>query len=182
MWRDRDRERHTISGSGGNRFPNPGPDRFVRHFPDPRFLCPACSFITPFQRNFQCCHHRLQLADVPGIGERNQTVSLLTCGHSPCCPACFFSPLFQGRKLHKRVRRRQQKIPPCQRQQVFREFVLNESHLAKCQRCWVVDCNRQCNGVMLPGAVGKPCKAGNVIVKIHSNREEGESELKQPEV
>lgn len=23
MWRDRDRERHTISGSGGNRLPNP---------------------------------------------------------------------------------------------------------------------------------------------------------------
>ena len=48
MWRDRDRECHTISGSGGNRFPNPGPDRSVRHFPDPRFLCPACSFITLF--------------------------------------------------------------------------------------------------------------------------------------
>lgn len=48
MWRDRDRERHTVSSSGGNRLPNPGPDRSVRHFPDPRFLCPACSFITPF--------------------------------------------------------------------------------------------------------------------------------------
>nr|QWP89198.1 hypothetical protein IHCLGBEB_00001 [Escherichia coli] len=24
MWRDRDRERHSISGSGGNRLPNPG--------------------------------------------------------------------------------------------------------------------------------------------------------------
>ena len=77
MWRDRDRERHTVSGSGGNRLPNPGSDRSVRHFPDPRFLCPACSFITPFQRNFQCCHHRLQLTDVPGVGERNQPVSLL---------------------------------------------------------------------------------------------------------
>lgn len=32
MWRDRDRERHTISGSGGNRLRNPGPDRSVRHF------------------------------------------------------------------------------------------------------------------------------------------------------
>ena len=62
MWRDRDRERHTISGSGGNRLPNPGPDRSVRHFPDPRFLCPACSFITPFHGDFQCGHHRLQLA------------------------------------------------------------------------------------------------------------------------
>ena len=30
MWRDRDRERHTISGSGGNRLPNPGPDRWAR--------------------------------------------------------------------------------------------------------------------------------------------------------
>ncbi len=66
MWRDRDRERHSISGSGGNRLPNPGPDRSVRHFPDPRFLCPACSFITPFHGDFQCGHHRLQLADVPG--------------------------------------------------------------------------------------------------------------------
>lgn len=82
MWRDRDRERHTISGSGGNRFPNPGPDRSVRHFPDPRFLCPACSFITPFHGDFQCGHHRLQLADVPGVGKRNQPVSLLTGGHS----------------------------------------------------------------------------------------------------
>nr|AYU69035.1 hypothetical protein D0368_00282 [Escherichia coli] len=52
MWRDRDRERHSISGSGGNRLPNPGPDRSVRHFPDPRFLCPACSFITPFMGIF----------------------------------------------------------------------------------------------------------------------------------
>lgn len=78
MWRDRNRERHTISGSSGNRFPNPGPDRSVRHFPDPRFLCPACSFITPFHGDFQCGHHRLQLADVPGVGERNQPVSLLT--------------------------------------------------------------------------------------------------------
>ena len=77
MWRDRDRERHTISGSGGNRLPNPGPDRSVRHFPDPRFLSPACSFITPFHGDFQCGHHRLQLADVPGVGERNQPVSLL---------------------------------------------------------------------------------------------------------
>lgn len=103
MWRDRDRERHTISGSGGNRFPNLGPDRSVRHFPDPRFLCPVCSFITPFQRYFQCCHHRLQLADVPGIGERNQPVSLLAGGHSSCRPGSFFRPLFQGRKLHKRI-------------------------------------------------------------------------------
>ncbi len=51
MWRDRDRERHTVSSSGGNRLPNPGPDRSVRHFPDPRFLCPACSFISKRQRS-----------------------------------------------------------------------------------------------------------------------------------
>lgn len=76
MWRDRDRERHTISGSGGNRLPNPGPDRSVRHFPNPRFLCPACSFITLFHGDFQCGHHRLQLADVPGVGERNSFFAL----------------------------------------------------------------------------------------------------------
>lgn len=116
MWRDRDRERHTISGSGGNRLPNPGPDRSVRHFPDPRFLCPACSFITPFHGDFQCGHHRLQLADVPGVGERNQPVSLLPGGRSSCPPGGFFGPLFQGRKLHKRIRRRERKIPPRQRQ------------------------------------------------------------------
>lgn len=96
MWRDRDRERHTVSSSGGNRLPNPGPDRSVRHFPDPRFLCPACSFITPFQRNFQCCHHRLQLTDVPGVGERNQPVSLLSGRRSSCRPGGFFGPLLQS--------------------------------------------------------------------------------------
>ncbi len=116
MWRDRDRERHTISGSGGNRLPNPGPDRSVCHFPDPRFLCPACSFITPFHGDFQCCHHRLQLADVPGVGERNQPVSLLTGRRSSCRSGCLFGPLFQCRKLHKRIRRRERKIPPRQRQ------------------------------------------------------------------
>ncbi len=116
MWRDRDRERHTISGSGGNRLPNPGPDRSVRHFPDPRFLCPACSFITPFHGDFQCGHHRLQLADVPGVGERNQPVSLLTGGHSSCRPGGFFCPLLQSGQLHKRIRRRKRKIPPRQRQ------------------------------------------------------------------
>lgn len=109
MWRDGDRERHTISG-GGNRFPNPGPDRSVRHFPDPRFLCPVCSFITPFHGDFQCGHHRLQLADVPRVGERNQPVSLLAGGHSSCHPSRFFGPLFQGRKLHKQMRRRQRFI------------------------------------------------------------------------
>ncbi|GCR72726.1 transposase [Escherichia coli] len=31
MWRDRDRERHTVSSCGGNRLPNPGPGRSVRH-------------------------------------------------------------------------------------------------------------------------------------------------------
>ena len=116
MWRDRNRERHTISGSGGNRFPNPGPDRSVRHFPDPRFLCPACSFITPFQRNFQRCHHRLQLTDVPGVGERNQPVSLLSGRRSSCRPGGFFGPLLQSGQLHKRIRRRERKIPPRQRQ------------------------------------------------------------------
>ena len=109
MWRDGDRERHTISG-GGNRFPNPGPDRSVRHFPDPRFLCPVCSFITPFHGDFQCGHHRLQLADVPRVGERNQPVSLLSGRRSSCRPGGFFGPLFQGRKLHKQIRRRQRFI------------------------------------------------------------------------
>ena len=112
MWCDRDRERHTVSSGCCNRFPNPGPDRSVRHFPDPRFLCPACSFITPFHGDFQCCHHRLQLADVPGVGERNQPVNLLTGWHSSCRSGCLFDPLFQGRKLHKRIRRRERKIPP----------------------------------------------------------------------
>ena len=177
MWRDRDRERHTISGSGDNRFPNPGPDRSVRHFPDPRFLCPAGSFITPFQRNFQCCYHRLQLADVPGVGERNQPVSLLAGWHSSCRPGGFFGPLFQGRKLHKRIRRRERKIPPRQRQcfinartgvpqcgqqhlaaqirdvmeqgthfrsqQIFRQFIMNHRHLAKCQSCRIINDNRK---------------------------------------
>ena len=94
MWRDRDRERHTIIGS--NRFPNLGPDRSVRHFPDPRFLCPACPFITPFHGDFRCCHHRLQLADVPGVEDRNQPVSVLPGWRSSCRPSCFFCPLLQS--------------------------------------------------------------------------------------
>ncbi len=69
MWRDRDRERHTISG--GNRFPNSGPGRYVRHFPDPRFLSPACATVTLLHGDFQRCRHRLQLIDEPGVRERN---------------------------------------------------------------------------------------------------------------
>lgn len=89
MWRDRNRECHTISGSGGNRFPNPGPDRSVRHFPDPRFLCPACSFITPFHGDFQCGHHRLQLA-----------VELTDAGRTVA------QPLLQAEQEHLRAEQR----------------------------------------------------------------------------
>ncbi len=64
MWRDRD-ERTSPSAAAAATASQSGPDRSVRHFPDPRFLCPACSFITPFRGDFQCGYHRLQLADVP---------------------------------------------------------------------------------------------------------------------
>lgn len=53
MWCDRNRERHTVSSSSGNRLHNPGPDRSVRHFPDPRFLCPSCATVTPLHGYFQ---------------------------------------------------------------------------------------------------------------------------------
>lgn len=173
MWRDRDRERHTISISGGNRFPNPSPDRSVRHLPAPRALCPACSFITPFHGDFQCGHHRLQLADVPEVGERNPPVSLLTGGHSSCRPGCFFGPLFQGRKRKIPPRQRQcfinarTGVPQCDQQhlaarlrdvmeqgahfrgqQVFWQLIMNHRHLAECQRCRIIDCNRKLSGIL----------------------------------
>ena len=110
MWCDRNRERHTVSSSGGNRLPNPGPDRSVRHFPDPRFLCPSCATVTPLHGYFQCCHHRLQLADVPSQRAEPAGESADRRAFSRR-PGSFFGPLFQGRKLHKRIRRRERKIP-----------------------------------------------------------------------
>ncbi len=115
MWRDRDRERHTISGSGGNRLPNP--------------VLTVLS-VTSQIRAFSVLPVRLLrrsmgifsvatiicTADVPGVGERNQPVSLLTGGHSSCRPGGFFCPLLQSGQLHKRIRRRKRKIPPRQRQ------------------------------------------------------------------
>ncbi len=106
MWCDKNRERHTVSSSGGNRFPNPGPDCSVRHFPDPHFLCSPGATVTPLHGDFQCCHHRLQLAEVPGIRDAGPVVNSLTGGDF-CRSGCLFGPLFQGRKLHKRIRRRE---------------------------------------------------------------------------
>lgn len=83
MWCDKNRERHTVSSSGGNRFPNPGPDCSVRHFPDPHFLCSAGATVTPLHGDFQCCHHRLQLAEVPGIRDAEPA------GESAYRPAIF---------------------------------------------------------------------------------------------
>lgn len=178
MWRDRDRERHTISGSGDNRFPNPDPDRSVRHFPDPRFLCPAGSFITLFQRNFQCCDHRLQLADVPGVGERNQPVSLLSqlafflpswrlfrsvvsgsqaaqtdtearAKNPPAsAPVCFINartgvPQCGQQHLAAQIRDVMEQGTHFRSQQIFRQFIMNHRHLAKCQSCRIINDNRK---------------------------------------
>lgn len=177
MWRDRDRERHTISGNGDNRFPNPGPDRSVRHFPDPRFLCPAGSFITPFQRNFQCCDHRLQLADVPGVGERNQPVSLLgrlafflpswrlfrsvvsgsqaaqtdteaRAKNPPRQRQCFINarigvPQCGQQHLAAQIRDVMEQGTHFRSQQIFRQFIMNHRHLAKCQSCRIINDNRK---------------------------------------
>ncbi len=52
VWRDRDRERHPSAAAGGNRLPNPCPDRSVRHFPDPRLSCLFVYYAVPW--DFQC--------------------------------------------------------------------------------------------------------------------------------
>ena len=80
MWRDRGRERHTIS-SGGNRFPIRVLTVLSVTSQIRFFSVPPVRFITPFHGDFFSGHHRLQLADVPESGEPNQPVSLLTGGH-----------------------------------------------------------------------------------------------------
>ena len=163
--RDRDRERHTVSGSGGNRLPNRSRP-FCPSLPQIRAFS-VCLFVLflPFHGDFQCGHHRLQLADEPRASESgNQPVSLLTGGHSSCRPAAFSvrcfrvasctngyggasekSPCQRQRFVNSRARvpeRRQQHLAvkirhvveqgaDFRRQQVFQEFVLNESHLAE---------------------------------------------------
>lgn len=111
MWCDRNRERHTVSSSGGNRLPNPvltvlSVTSQIRAFS-----------VLPVRRLrrsmgiFSVATIVCSWLTYRGVRERNQPVSLLTGGHSPRRPRSFFGPLFQGRKLHKRIRRRKRKIP-----------------------------------------------------------------------
>lgn len=111
MWRDRDRERHTISGSGGNRFPI-------------RVL--TVLSVTSQIRAFSVLPVRLLRRSMGIFSVATIVCSWLTYQSRRAGPAGesadrlafflpssggFFGPLFQGRKLHKRIRRRERKIP-----------------------------------------------------------------------
>ncbi len=88
MWRDRDRERHTISGSGGTASPIQvltvlSVTSQIRAF----LSCLFVYYAVPW--GFSVWPPCLQLADVPGVGERNQPVSLLPAGILPAVLAAF---------------------------------------------------------------------------------------------
>lgn len=68
--------------------------------PDPRFSGSACSFITPFQRNFALYHFHLQLIRFVRSRERNE----LSGRRSSCRPGGFFRSA-ASEAGHKRWRR-----------------------------------------------------------------------------
>ncbi len=88
MWRDRDRERHTISGAAATA--SPIQVLTVLSVTSQTALSLSCLFVyytVPW--GFSVCHHRLQLADVPGVGERNQPVVCWPAGILPAVQAAF---------------------------------------------------------------------------------------------
>lgn len=110
MWCDRNRERHTVSSSGGNRLPNPVltvlsvtsqirafsvlPVRRLRRSMGIFSVATiVCSWLT----------YQSQRAEPAGESADRRAFSPPS--------RSFFGPLFQGRKLHKRIRRRERKIP-----------------------------------------------------------------------
>ncbi len=110
MWCDRNRERHTVSSSGGNRLPNPVltvlsvtsqirafsvlPVRRLRRSMGIFSVATiVCSWLT----------YRSQRAEPAGESADRRAFSPPS--------RQLFGPLFQGRKLHKRIRRRKRKIP-----------------------------------------------------------------------
>lgn len=111
MWCDKNRERHTVSSSGGNRFP-------IQVLTVLSVTSQILTFsVLPVRQlrrsmgifsvaTIVCSWLRYQASEM-----RNQPVSLLTGRRSSCRSGCLFGPLFQGRKLHKRIRRRERKIP-----------------------------------------------------------------------
>ncbi len=71
MWRDRDRERHTVTAAAATA--SPIQVLTVLSVTSRSALSLSCLFVyyaVPW--GFSCGHHRLQLADEPGVGERNQ--------------------------------------------------------------------------------------------------------------
>lgn len=110
MWCDRNRERHTVSSSGGNRLPiqvltvlsvtsqirafSVLPVRRLRRSMGIFSVATiVCSWLT----------YQSQRAEPAGESADRRAFSRR--------PGSFFGPLFQGRKLHKRIRRRKRKIP-----------------------------------------------------------------------
>lgn len=109
---DRHRERHTARRRGVHPLIDPCSYGPVGDLPEACFFCPAGPFVTPLQGDLQRGHHGLQLADIPGVRERNPPVRLLTGGQPPCRPGRFFCPLPERRQLHKRIRRGEGKTAP----------------------------------------------------------------------
>ena len=101
-------ERHTVSSSGGNRLPNPGWP-FCPSLPRSAlssFLCDGYAA----HGYFQCCHHRLQLADVPE-SESEPAGSLLDPAGIPRRPAAFSVRCFRVASCTNGMRRRGDKSP-----------------------------------------------------------------------
>ena len=109
-------ERHSVGSCCLHRFAKPGADSTVCDLLDTLILHSTGALVSSFQRNFQSGHHHLQLTDILMIRKRNQAMNLTTARRSTSRSGRFLGALLERGQLHERIRRRQRKIPPGQRQ------------------------------------------------------------------